>query len=91
MLVLTYYSTRWLSTKTNLTLRSKYISIVDRIMLGQSNFLAIAEIDGKFYLLGITEKSINILKELDDFKPAEGEPSERQADFSKMLDKFLKK
>jgi len=91
VLVLTYYSTKWLSTKTNLTLRSKHIIIVDRIMLGQSNFLAIAEIDGKFYLLGITEKSINILKELDDFKPFESDILEKQADFSKMLDKFFKK
>lgn len=91
MLVLTYYSTKWLSTKTNLTLRSKYISIVDRIMLGQSNFLAIAEIDGKFFLLGITEKGINILKELDNFKPSEGDILEKQADFNKILNKFLKK
>lgn len=91
MLALTYYSTKWLSAKTNLALRSKHMKIIDRIMLGQSNFLAIAEIDRKFYLLGITEKSINVLKELDGFKPSEDETPERQADFSKMLDKFLKK
>ncbi len=66
------------------------MNIVDKIMLGQNKFLAIAEIDSKFYLLSITEKNINILKDLEGFQPTFDEP-ENTMDFSNLLNKFLKK
>lgn len=67
------------------------MNIADRIMLGQNKFLAIAEINNKYYLLSITEKSINILKELDDFQPVSDEKTENSIEFNKILNKFLKK
>lgn len=66
------------------------MQIVDRIMLGQNKYLAIAEIQNKFYLISITEKNINILKELEDFEPIGEEISENPLEFNKLLDKFLK-
>lgn len=66
--------------------------IVDKIILGQNKFLAIAEIDSKYYLLSITEKNINILKELEDFVPTkENEIPENNMEFSKILEKFIRK
>lgn len=91
VLVLTYYSTRWISTKSSLGLKSKYMNITDRLMLGQNKFLAIAEINNKYYLLSITEKDINILKELDDFQPLFEEKAEKNVEFDKILNKFIKK
>jgi len=67
------------------------MNIVDRIMLGQNQFLAIAEINNKYYLLSITEKEINIIKELDDFELKNDEKKEEGIDFNKVLGKFLKK
>lgn len=61
------------------------------MMLGQNKFLAIAEINNKYYLLSITEKSINILKELDDFQPLTQEKPENNIEFNKILEKLLKK
>lgn len=90
VLFLTYYSTKWLSTKSNFGLKSKYMNIVDKIMLGQNKFLAIVEVNGKHYLLSITEKHINILKELEDFYPIMDEIQENPIEFNKLLDKFLK-
>lgn len=89
VLFLTYYSTKWLSTKTNLSMKSKYMNIIDKIMVGQNKFLAIAEIYHKYYLISIAENSINIIKELEDFKPLIDEESEIQ--FNKIFNKFLKK
>jgi flagellar biogenesis protein FliO len=43
------------------------MNVADRLMLGQNNYIAIVEINNKYYLIGITEKDINILKELEDF------------------------
>jgi flagellar biosynthetic protein FliO len=90
VLFLTYYGTRWLSVKTNLTMKSRYMNIVDKIMLGQNKFLAIAEVNNKFYLLSITEKNINILKELEDFQLLPDENPENNMDFNKIINKFLK-
>lgn len=65
------------------------MNVVDRLMLGQNNFITIVEIDSKYYLIGITEKDINILKELDKFLPLpnEGESSPK---FNNILNKYKK-
>ena len=91
MLALTYYGSKWLSTKTNLIIKSKYINIVDKLMLGQNKFLAIAEIQSKYYLLSITEKNISIMKELDDFQLKPDEAVESSIDFQKIYTNFLEK
>ncbi len=66
------------------------MNVVDKIMLSQNKFLVIAEINRKFYLLSITEKDINILKELDDLEIITDEPS-NTINFNNILNKFLKK
>lgn len=86
----TYYSTKWLSTKTNLTMRSRYMNIVDKIMLGQNKFLAIAQICNKYYLISITEKNINIINELEDFRPLFDEKTDKM-EFINVFKKVLKK
>ena len=90
VLVLTYYSTKWLSARSTLAQKSKYMNIVDKIVLGQNKFLAIAEINSKYYLISITEKNINILKELDDFHILDDENQNNTMVFNKILDKFRK-
>ena len=59
-------------------------------MLGQNKFLAIAEINGKYYLLSITEKNITILERLEDFMPLPDEIA-TNIEFNDILKKFLKK
>lgn len=90
VLFLTYYSTKWISTKYTLADKSKYMNIVDKIMLGQNKFIAIVEIDKKYYAISITEKDINILKELDDFQRLDEENQSNQIQFNKILEKFRK-
>lgn len=72
-------------------MKSRYMNIVDKIMLGQNKYLAIAEICNKYYLISITDSNINIIKELEDFQPPTVENSEINVEFNKFLDKFLKK
>ena len=87
VLLLTYYCTKWVSSKTALTLKSKYMHIEDKIMLGQNKFIAIAQIYNKYYVLSITEKNISILKELDDFQPLHNE-DESNLNFNKILNAY---
>ncbi|WP_312811752.1 flagellar biosynthetic protein FliO [Sedimentibacter sp.] len=91
MLFLTYYSTKWLSTRTSSSMKSRYINIIDKIMLGQNKFLAIAEVCNKYYLLSITEKNITIVKELDDFQPIPDIKPDNNLEFNNILNKFLKR
>jgi len=65
VLFLTYYGTKWLSVKATNISKSKYMNVIDKIMLGQNKFLAIVEISNKYYLLSITDNNINIIKELE--------------------------
>lgn len=67
------------------------MNIVDRIVIGQNKYLAIAEITNKYYLLSITEKDVNILKELDDFQLKSEEEKPEVADFRSIVNKFMKK
>lgn len=90
VLFLTYYSTKWLSTKSNLAIKSKYMSIVDKVMVGQNKYLAIAKICNKYYLMSITEKDINIIKELEDFQTLPDIERENSMEFKNMLNKFIK-
>lgn len=64
------------------------MNIVDKIILGQNKFIAIAEIYNKYYLLSVTEKHIEILKELDDFKPLDIENDNFDKFFNKYKNQF---
>lgn len=67
------------------------MKIVDKIMLGQNKFLAIAEINYKYYLLSITENDIKILNELENFiLGQDDEKTEKNIEFNKILEKFIK-
>lgn len=91
VLFLTYYSTKWLSTKSNFAMKSKYINIVDKVMLGQNKYLTIAEICNKYYLISITEKDIKIIKELEGFIPLPVANAENDMEFSNIFNKILKR
>ena len=48
---------------------SRYMNIIDRMPLGQNKFVAIMKVKDEAYLIGVTENSIEILKELEgDFE-----------------------
>lgn len=65
VLFVTYYGTRWITARADKMSQSKYMNVVDRIMLGQNKYLAIVEISGRYYLLSVADSNISIIKELD--------------------------
>lgn len=47
----------------------KYLRVVDRVMLSTDQSLLIAEVNGKYYLLGASSHGINLLDQLEgDFQ-----------------------
>lgn len=94
VLFLTYYSTKWLSIKSTNMSKSKYINVIDKMVLGQNKYLAIVEISNKYYLLSITDNNINIIKELDELDELEIKTKENaieKFEFNKVFSKFMKK
>lgn len=90
VLFLTYYTTKWLSLKAANISKSKYINVVDKMMLGQNKYLAIVEISSKYYLLSITDNSINIIKDLDELELKVTENATENLEFNKIFGKFFK-
>lgn len=93
VLLLTYYGTKWLSSKAGYMTRSKYMNITDKIVLGQNKYLAVVEISNKYYLMSIADNGINILKELEEPMPADegnGNSPAQGVDFSGVLTNMLK-
>ena len=65
ILYLSYLFSRYLAVGAAKINKSKHIKIVDRAVLGQDRMLLIARIGEKYYLIGSSAQSLNILTELD--------------------------
>lgn len=45
---------------------ARYISIVDRVLVGQESSVALVKVSGRMFLLGITGENVNMLTELTE-------------------------
>lgn len=91
MLVLTYYASRWYARRMSAAPGSgRYIKFCDRVPVGQGSSLAIVQVGGKYYLLGISDKNMQLICELSDFEPEENGP-ETPPSFGRMFSDLLRK
>ena len=96
VVVLAFVTSRWYAKKISgggFVGSGRHIKVVDRVALGQTAGLAIVEVGGKYYFVGISERKVELLCELDDYARFVGEmddpaPSEP---FSSVLRKFMDK
>jgi flagellar biosynthetic protein FliO len=93
VLVLTYYATRWYARRMGSTGMGKHIKVIDKQALNAGTSLAVVEIGGQYYLLGVGDKSVRLLTELSgDFGQLTQEaPQQAAAPFSQVLDQLLGK
>ena len=80
VLYLSYLFSRYLAVGAAKVNKSKNIKIVDRVVLGQDKMILIAKVGGKYYLIGSSTQSIQILTELDDKAVADISYSEKNSD-----------
>lgn len=68
ILFLTYICTRYIGNRMSLggyaKQSARYISIIDRVMVGQESSIALVKVSGRIFLLGITGDNVNFLTEL---------------------------
>lgn len=89
ILALMIWGSKWVLKKNTVTLKSKHIRIVDRVLLGQDKSIVLAKICDQFYILGISGQQITLLKELTDFELTEEEMT--PTTFSEVFADSLKK
>ena len=89
MLLGAYYATRWYARRMGGSFgMGKYIKVIDRAPMGAAS-LAIVEIDGKYYLIGLSERNIQLLQELADF--TESAPPSQKGTFGQLFGDLLEK
>jgi flagellar biosynthetic protein FliO len=93
VLVLAYYATRWYARRVGSTGVGKHIKIIDKATLNPGTSLAVVEVGGQYYLLGVGDKSVRLLCELPDDigQSGTGDPSQAAAPFSQILQGMLGK
>lgn len=67
VLVLTYVASRWYARRMSGSAMGKYVKVVDRMALGQGVSLVISQVGERFYLLGVSDKNVQLITELVDF------------------------
>jgi flagellar biosynthetic protein FliO len=83
-LALLYYASRWYLRRMGRVGGGKYVKIIDRTPLTQSSAIYVVKIDGRYYMLGVSDKAVNMLSELPDFREQE-DKDPTGSSFSQML------
>ena len=65
VLYLCYVLSKYLANRLNNVNRSGNLRILERVALAQDKGLAIAQLCGRYYLIGFSANSVDLLRELD--------------------------
>ena len=69
VIVLTYYASRWYAKKMGPIAGGKHIKVVDRLVVSKTGSILIVDIEGKQYLMGISDQNVQVLLQLDETIP----------------------
>lgn len=87
VLLLAYFSTKWIGNKFSVNQSSKIIKVLDRVMISQDKCLIVVRAGEKTMLVAMTDNAVVNLCELDNLEI----PPTEQPEFSSILkDNFQK-
>lgn len=69
IILLTYYVSRWYAKKIGPIAGGKHIKVVDRLVVSKTGSVLIVDIEGRQYLMGVSDQKVDILMELDETIP----------------------
>ena len=69
VIMLTYFASKWYAKKMGPIAGGKHIKVVDRLVVSKSGSILIIDIEGKQYMMGISDQNVQILMELDEAIP----------------------
>lgn len=82
VILLTYYGSRWYAGKMSHVAGGKHIKIIDRLVISNTGSILIIEIQELQYMIGISDKNIQMLQKLE-------EPIRKEAEVENSKDNFL--
>lgn len=93
ILVLCYLVSKYVGKGLNKNSSSRYMRLIDQIVVGQDRYIAIVQVSGKYLLIGITAGQICALSELQDeelfpLSPEPGNGVANALNFKAMLEKL---
>ena len=91
VLYLSYHFSRFMATKVNDMGNKGSIKIWERVALGQDKGLAVAELCGKYYLLGISNNGVSLLMEMPEYTPPQPQKMMGDKSFNEALKASLSK
>ncbi len=91
VIVLTYYATKWYAKRFNVVAGSKHIKVIDRLIVGKTASIVIIEVSGIQYMVGVSDGSVRIMKELDIPVPPESIQLLNQQSFIKAFKSVIHK
>lgn len=68
ILAIAWFLIRLFTKQYNAKMQGTWMHIVDEVMLGQNRGIVLCEVGGKVYALGVTDKEINLLFEVNNPK-----------------------
>lgn len=66
VLVLAYYTTKWLGKRMSVNSSTNIIRVIDRVGVGQDKLLAVVKVGKKTMLIGMAGNSVTKLCDIDD-------------------------
>lgn len=90
IIALAYWSTKWLSKKAQGITSGNYITVLERVVIGQDKLLVMIELNKTVYLLGIAGQSINTICSFDANSMEHRDLPAQNADFNNILKDILK-
>ena len=69
VILLTYFASKWYAKKMGPIAGGKHIKVVDRLVVSKSGSILIIDIEGRQYMMGISDQNVQILMEFDETRP----------------------
>ena len=93
VIYLSYIASKYVGKGLGKSTSSRYMRLIDQIMLGQDRYIGIVQVSGKYLLVGITASQIRILSEMteDELYPLEPDPGSldsKTPDFRSLMENF---
>lgn len=93
IIYLSYICSKYLGKGLVKTGSSKYMRLMDQMVVGQNRSLMMVQVGGRYLLLGVSQEKIETLAELseEDLLPLGGEEGEPAMDFGQLLSRLGRK
>lgn len=91
VIVATYYAGKWYAGRMNKTLSGKHIKVIDRVALGAGSSAAVLQVGDRYYLVGVSDKNVQLICALEGYTPDTADTNPTQATFGRLFKGLLRR